>query len=166
MFPPRGFLDGFRVMRLTPCLVLTMAIIVGASVVPLSAASQPQSTPLPFDLASALDAYNKATINRDIATLAELVTDDYMLVNSDASVQDKASYLADFEMPGFRLESYVIEQPIYRVRGDAGLTGGTFRLNWVQEGRHHSRRLRISHLWFKRNGRWRIDYTQLTRIPE
>ena len=148
--------------------LFAIAAIAGAFAFTLapSSATQPQTNRLPSDLAGALIAYNQATISKDIATLAKLVTDDYMLVNSDSSVQGKASYLADFEEPGFSLEPYVIEQPVYRVRGDAALTGGTFRLNWTQEGRHQSRRLRIAHFWVKQNGRWLIDYTQLTRVLE
>ena len=146
--------------------LVAMAAIAGAFILAPSSATQSQATRLPSDLAGALSAYNQATINKDIAVLAGLVTDDYMLVNSDSSVQDKTSYLADFEVPGFKLEPYVIEQPIYRVRGDAALTGGTFNLNWTQEGRHLSRRLRIAHFWVKQNDRWLIDYTQLTKVPE
>jgi ketosteroid isomerase-like protein len=143
-----------------------MAATAAAFALAPASAIEPQASQLPSDLAWALAAYNQATIRKNVAVLAELVTDDYMLVNSDSSVQDKASYLADFKVPGFELEPYLIEQPVYRVRGEAALTGGTFRLNWTQEGRHHSRRLRIAHFWVKKNDRWLIDYTQLTRVPE
>ncbi len=118
------------------------------------------------ELALALDAYNRATIHSDTAALAALVTDDYMLVNSDSSVQDKRSYLADFAVPGFKLDPYRIERPIRKVEGDAALTGGTFQLGWIQDGRHHSRTLRIAHFWIRRHDRWQIAYTQLTRVPE
>jgi ketosteroid isomerase-like protein len=121
---------------------------------------------LPADLARALEAYNEATVHNDTAALARIVTDDYMLVNSDMSVQDKRSYLADFLVPGFKVDPYVVEQPVYRVRGDAALTGGMFQLGWTQDGSHHSRRLRIAHFWVRQDGRWRIAYTQLTRLPE
>jgi ketosteroid isomerase-like protein len=50
--------------------------------------------------------------------------------------------------------------------GNAALTGGVFNLGWTQEGRHQNRRLRIAHVWSKKDGRWRIAYTQLTRVPE
>lgn len=105
-------------------------------------------------------------MHNDTATLSGLVTDDYVLVNSDTSLQDKPSYLADFTVPGFRVDPYVLEQPVYKVSRDAALTGGIFRLGWTQEGRHQSRRLRIAHFWVKSDGKWRIAYTQLTRVPE
>ncbi|MGH6613590.1 nuclear transport factor 2 family protein [Sphingomonas sp.] len=132
----------------------------------LASAAPAESARLPADLAQALDTYNRATIGSDIPALSAIVTDDYMLVNSDASVQGKASYLHDFAVPGFKLDPYVVEQPVYKVRGDTALTGGVFQLSWTQEGSHHDRRLRIVHFWVKQDHRWRISYTQLTRVPD
>jgi ketosteroid isomerase-like protein len=120
---------------------------------------------LPADLAQAVEAHNRATMAKDIAALGDLVTDDYLLVNSDATTQDKRSYLADFEKPDFRIDPFTIEQPAYRIHGDTAMTGGVVTLDWTLAGRHESRRLRIAHMWVKREGRWRIVYTQLTRIP-
>jgi ketosteroid isomerase-like protein len=141
-----------------------IAAAIGLATIPVGAGAKP--TGLPDDLARALEAYNQATIHKDTATLSALVTDDYMLVNSDTSVQDKRSYLADFAVPGFTLDPYAIEQPVYKVRRDAALTGGSFKLSWTQDGRHQTRRLRIAHFWVKSDGKWRIAYTQLTRVPE
>lgn len=121
---------------------------------------------LPADLAQAVEAHNRATVAKDIAALGDLVTDDYLLVNSDATTQGKGSYLADFEKPDFRIEPFAIEQPVARVDGDTAVTGGVMTLRWTQAGRQESRRLRIAHVWSKQGGRWRIAYTQLTRAPD
>jgi ketosteroid isomerase-like protein len=148
---------------------IATAIIASALAIGLeepSASARPGSSEAPSDLAQAWDDYNKATIRNDVAKLATMVTDDYMLVNSDTSVQDKKSYLADFRVPGFKLDPYEIEQPLQKMWGNTALTGGVFNLGWTQEGRHQSRRLRIAHVWTKKGGRWRIAYTQLTRVPE
>jgi ketosteroid isomerase-like protein len=139
------------------------ALAAAAILSSLPAAAAPA---LPADLARALDAYNRATARSDTGVLAALVTDDYVLVNSDASVQGKASYLADFAAPGFKLDPYEVEGPLYRVGQDTALTAGSFRLGWTQDGRHQTRRLRIAHFWLNQDGRWRIAYTQLTRIPD
>ncbi|WP_447761035.1 nuclear transport factor 2 family protein [Sphingopyxis panaciterrae] len=124
------------------------------------------ATVLPDDLAQALDAHSRATVAKDIAALGALVTDDYLLVNSDATTQGKSSYLADFGKPDFRIEPFIIEQPTYRVDGDTAVTGGLMTLRWTQAGRQESRRLRIAHVWVRYGGRWRVAYTQLTRVPD
>jgi len=121
---------------------------------------------LPTDLARSLEQYNRATVQNDVATLSTLMADDYLLVNSDASVQDKASCLADFRAPGFKIDPYVVEQPVYKVHGNTALTAWAMRLGWTQSGQRQSRRLRIAHYWVKRGGRWQIEFTQLTRMPD
>lgn len=147
-------------------VVAIFAALALTTPVPNAAAATVPGKTLPPDLARALAAYNEATVRSDISSLARLVTDNYMLVNSDSSVQNKKSYLADFTVPGFKLDPYVIEQPVFRLFGGAALTGGLFTLGWTQDGHHQSRRLRIAHFWIRRDGRWRIAYTQLTRVPE
>jgi hypothetical protein len=87
-------------------------------------------------------------------------------VNSDASVQGKSSYLADFRAPGFTLDPYKIEQPFYRIHGDTAITGWRFHLTWTQDGKRQARFLHIVHSWVKQNGCWHIEYTQLTRVPD
>ena len=118
------------------------------------------------DLDAAVRAYDEATARNDVATLAQLVSDDYLLVNSDSSLQDKQSYLEDFKVPGFRLDPYVLEQPARRAWGDTALLAGVVNLSWTLESQRHLRRLRIAHIWTKQEGRWRLAYTQLTRVPE
>lgn len=121
---------------------------------------------LPSDLLKAIEDYDRATVSNDIATLATLVADDYVLVNSDSTLQDKQSYLEDFKVPGFKLDPYELQQQVRKVWGDAALLAGVVRLSWTLEDEHHARMLRIAHVWSRRNGRWQLAYTQLTRIPE
>ena len=118
------------------------------------------------DLDDAVLAYDQATVNNDVATLARLVSDDYVLVNSDSTLQDKQSYLEDFKVPGFKLDPYVLEQPARRAWGSTALVTGVVKLSWTLERQRHARRLRIAHVWRKQEGGWRLAYTQLTRVPE
>jgi hypothetical protein len=123
-----------------------------------------QSDSLPADLAGASKEYDQAQFRNDVAALGHLITDDFVLVNSDASVEDKAQFLADFELPGFKIEPYVIDQPIRKVWDNAALIGGIVHLNWTQDGKHGTRLLRVAYLWIKRNGKWQAAYVQLTRV--
>jgi ketosteroid isomerase-like protein len=141
-------------------LILIALTIVGLAVPSFASAAPPP------DLASAVRDYNEATIHKDIAKLSKLITDDYTLVNSDGSVQGKESYLADFRNPDFTLDPYTIEQPFYRVHGNSAITGWRFHLTWTQDGKQQARFLHIVHSWVKKNGRWHIEYTQLTRVPD
>ena len=117
-------------------------------------------------LDDAVRAYDQATARNDVAALAQLVCDDYLLVNSDSTLQDKQSYLKDFEVPGFKLDPYVLEQPVRRLWSDTALVAGRVQLSWTLQGEHQTRLLRIMHVWTKQEGRWRLAYTQLTRVPQ
>jgi hypothetical protein len=88
-----------------------------------------------------------------------------VLVNSDASVENKQQYLADFNLPGFKIEPSVREQPVEKVWNDAAVVGGLVHLNWTQDGQHQARLIRIAHVWALRDGQWRLTYTQVTRAP-
>jgi ketosteroid isomerase-like protein len=121
---------------------------------------------VPSDLAKAMKSYEQATFSNDIAALGELVSEDYLLVNSDTTLQDKQSYLADFKAPGFKLDPNPMQQAVLKVWGDAALAAGLLPLGWTQEGRHQRRLLRIAHVWTKHGGRWQLAYTQLTRVPQ
>lgn len=121
---------------------------------------------LPPDLAKAVNDYHQAHFNNDIPELERLVGDDYVLVNSDATVEDKHKVLADHSLPGFRTDPYVVEQAVNQVWDSAAVTSGLVRLSWTLDGKHHERVVRMAHVWAKRNGQWQAMYTQVTRVPE
>lgn len=120
---------------------------------------------LPPDLARAVHDYDQAQFSNDVATLEGLVADDFVLVNSNASVENKAQFLADFNLPGFKIEPYVIEQPVHRIWRDGALIGGLVNLRWTQDGQKQTRQLRVAYVWVKRDGHWLATYAQVTRIP-
>jgi ketosteroid isomerase-like protein len=121
---------------------------------------------LPAELVSAMATFDRAQWEADTATLARLVTDDYVLVNSDGSVDRKAKYLSDFLLPGLRMEPYVIEQRLEKRSDGTAVVFGLQRLSWTQDGTRHKRTLRIVHVWTNRSGRWQATHTQLTRVPD
>ena len=117
-------------------------------------------------LAEAVRAYDQAQLHNDVATLARLITDDYVLVNSNATVENKQQFLADFDLPGFKIDPYVMEEPVEQLLGDTAVRSGLVRLGWTQDGRHQTRALRMVYVWTKRDGRWQIAYTQVTSVPQ
>lgn len=121
---------------------------------------------LPPDLAKAVKDYHQAQYDNDIPELKRLVSDDYVLVNSDATVESKQKVLADHSVPGFRIDPYVVEQPVSTVWDNAAVIGGLVHLSWTQDGKHHTRLVRMAYVWAKRNGEWQTTYTQVTRVPQ
>ena len=131
----------------------------------LLSASRPVADELPAELAAALSSYDRAHYQSDLPRLASLVTDDYVLVNSDASVENKQQFLADFRLPGFKIEPYVREQSMNKVWDSGAVTAAIVRLSWTQDGMKHTRALRYADVWVKKDGRWQVTFTQVTRVP-
>jgi ketosteroid isomerase-like protein len=154
--------NGADLARRTLLAVAAMAPTLG-----ITGGAKPESTgtaDLPPELAKAIKEYDQATFRNDIVALADLVAEDYMLVNSDSTLQDKESYLADFTVPGFRLDPYVMEEPTLKIWGNTALIAGRLHLAWKQDGRRQNRLVRIAHLWVNDDHHWRLRYTQLTRV--
>jgi ketosteroid isomerase-like protein len=128
-------------------------------------ALRPAVDELPPDLAAALASYDRAHYQSDLPRLDSLVTDDYVLVNSDASVENKEQFLADFRLPGFKIEPYVREQSLNKVWDTGAVTAAIVHLSWTQDGAKHTRALRYADVWIKKNGRWQVTFTQVTRVP-
>jgi ketosteroid isomerase-like protein len=138
---------------------LVVALLVAGAVLAFAA-------DLPPDLAKAAKDYDRANVAGDIATLERLFADDYVLVNSDASVENKQQAIADFRVPGFKIDPYATTQPVETAWGDGAVIGGVVDLSWTQEGKHQQRLIRIAHVWAKRHGDWKMTYTQVTRVPQ
>lgn len=120
--------------------------------------------PLPRDLTAAVRSYDAAQSRNDTATLGKLVRDDFVLVNSNGTVENKPQFLADFHLPGFRIAPYVWREPVRKFWGDGAVVGGLIHLHWTQDGKSQMRTLRIAYVWMKRGGRWQAIYAQVTRV--
>ena len=120
---------------------------------------------VPADLAKAVKDYDEAQIQGDKAELQRLVADDYMLVNSSGRVQNKAELIADYTTPGYRIEPFEILQPVEKVWSDGAVMGGVVNLRGIDGGKPFSVTLRFADIWTKRNGKWQVIYTHVSKPP-
>jgi hypothetical protein len=118
---------------------------------------------VPADLAAAVKAYDKAQVDGNRAELERWLADDYLLVNSSGKLESKAQLIADYTAPGFTLEPFVIEQPVEKAWQDGAVMGGIATLRGTDGGKRYEVRLRFADIWAKRNGRWRVIYTQVNK---
>ena len=118
---------------------------------------------IPAELAARVHAYDEAQVKGDRAALEDLVADDYVLVNSSGQRQAKAELIHDYTKPGFKLEPFVIEEPVELVWSNGAVMGGVARIHGVDDGQAFDVRLRFSDIWAKRNGKWRVIYTHVNR---
>ena len=120
---------------------------------------------VPADLAKAVKDYDEAQIHGNKVELQRLVADDYTLVNSSGRIQSKAELIADYTTPGYRIEPFEILQPVEKVWSDGAVMGGVVNLRGIDGGKPFSVTLRFADIWAKRNGKWQVIYTHVSKPP-
>jgi hypothetical protein len=118
---------------------------------------------LPPDLAKAVADYDTAQIKGDGAKLKRLLADDYTLLNSSGSIESKAQLIADYTAPGYKLEPFVVREPIEKVWTDGAVMGGVATLRGVDGGKPFEVTLRFADIWAKRHGVWQVIYTHVSK---
>lgn len=136
--------------RLASAAVLMFAVHAGAA-------------GLPADLAEAAKAFDQAQMHHGGKALQRLLADDYVLVNSRGQVSGKAQFIKDYSDPGFRLDPYVVREPIERVWGDGAVLGGLVTMKGTNDGKAFNVDIRFADIWARRNGQWQVVYTGATR---
>jgi len=146
-------------------LVASLAFAAALLAVAPALASSPYAG-LPPDLEAAVEAYDAAQVNGDRAELERLVADDYVLVSGGGARQTKADLIRDYVAPGFKLDPFTIEEPVQQVWGaDSAVLGGRVDMQGTDGGERFRVMVRFADVWAKRDGRWRVVYSQVTRVP-
>jgi hypothetical protein len=139
---------------------LHLFLCIGALCVAAAAAPSAHLSP---DLAKAVVDYDAAQIKGDGAELKRLLADDYTLINSSGSIENKAQLIADYTAPGYKLDPFVVKQPIEKVWTDGAVMGGIATLSGTDGGKHFEVTLRFADIWAKRHGAWQVIYTHVSK---
>ena len=80
--------------------------------------------------------------------------------------QGKAELIRDYIAPGFKLDPFTIEDPVQQVWGaDAAVLGGRVDMQGTDGGQRFRVMVRFADVWARRDGQWRVVYSQVTRVP-
>jgi hypothetical protein len=139
--------------------------LAAATIAALTVATAANAADIPADLAKAVADYDQAQIHGDGAALQRLLADDYTLVNSKGEVESKAGLIADYTAPDYHIDPYVVREPIEKVWNDGAVMGGVVTLSGVSGGQKFSVSFHFADVWARRNGRWQVIYTEVTRPP-
>jgi hypothetical protein len=118
---------------------------------------------IPKDLRKAVEDYDHAQVNANGAELRRLVADDYVLVNSSGRVQKKADLIAEYLSPDYKIEPYTVLEPVEKVWKDGAVMGGLVHLKGVSGGKPFAVSLRFADIWAKRNDKWQVIYTHVSK---
>src|SRR4051812_8727879 len=119
---------------------------------------------IPADLKQAVHDYDAAQVKGDGPELRRLLADDYTLVNSGGHIQNKDELIADYTSPGYKLNPFTVLEPVEKVWSDGAVMGGIATLSGTEGGKAFAVTLRFADVWAKRNGRWQVIYSQVSRV--
>jgi hypothetical protein len=120
---------------------------------------------VPPDLAKAAYFYDDAQMSQNGKMMNAILADDYKLIGGSGSVEDKQHFIADVVDPKFKQLPITIEEPLHIVWKDGAVLGGLVHNKWLQDGKPGSATMRFGDVWAKRDGKWRVVYTEVTRMP-
>ena len=118
----------------------------------------------PADLAKAVADYDAAQIQGDGKALKRLLAEDYSLVNSAGTIENKDQLIADYTAPGYKLDPFTVLEPIEKVWDDGAVMGGVATLSGTDGGKRFAVTLRFADIWAKRHGVWQLIYTQVSKV--
>ena len=121
-----------------------------------------QANDVPADLAKAVKDYDEAQIHGNRAELERLLADDYTLISSRGLVENKADLIAEYTAPGYKIEPFVVREPVEKVWNDGAVMAGIATLKGIDGGKPFSMDLRFADIWAKRNGKWQVVYTHVS----
>lgn len=105
-----------------------------------------------------------AEVRGDSAALAELSTEDFMLVGPVGFVLDRDQWLARYPDGGLITRSLVWDELTVRVHGDAAIVIGRHTQEGTFQGHPVDGAFRSTHIAVRREGRWRLVGVHLSTI--
>ena len=141
--------------RISVCLLLAAAALLGQST---NAAEQ--------TLIQIEQEWSQADLHKDAAVLNRILADDWIGIDFEGAVLNKAQALRGIASGSAALESTVLRDMKVRVYGDTAVITGTD----TEKGEYHGKDSSGVYLWtdvfVRRNGRWQAVSSQSTKLTK
>ncbi len=111
-------------------------------------------------------AWTQAHLHGDFTTLARMMAEDYVRIQPDGSVVDRAACLASYVPEARQWEMAEGDEYDVRVYGDTALVVGRWRARGVNRGEVFDYAARFLSVYVKRNGQWQMVAEQSTDIRD
>ena len=103
-------------------------------------------------------------VKNDVAAAERLLADEYVFLQADGAISNKAENLAVLRSPDFVCESMKTEDVQVRVYGDVALVFGRAVMKMANKVSNASGAYHYMDVWVKRGGRWQNVASQATRL--
>jgi ketosteroid isomerase-like protein len=109
-------------------------------------------------------ALGQAMIHKDIATLSNVVADDWTIQNDSGAMGTKAGFISDVQSGALVVTTFKLHDLHIRVLGNVAFVQGFDDEESSYKGKPSNGTYNWLDVWEKRGGRWVSVATQLTRV--
>jgi ketosteroid isomerase-like protein len=118
------------------------------------------------DLVSIDKRMQRAFVDRDVATLEKILTEDYVLVLPSGTERTRAPILADVASPDIVFEINESSGWEVRVHGDTGIVVALLHQKGTSHGQAFDHVVKFSDTYVREHGVWRNVHAHASRITE
>jgi ketosteroid isomerase-like protein len=105
-----------------------------------------------------------AVVKGDVATLEGLTSDDYILINANGQLSDKATTMNNIKTGNIKLTANEVSDLKVRVYGNTAVVTGKSDAKGTIGGRELKGPVMFTRVYVKRNGKWQSVAFQQTPI--
>ena len=108
--------------------------------------------------------FAEAIVRNDLEGIGRLVTDDWIIIEPNGEIVDRARFFEVIESGALTHEMMESENFRVRVYGDSAVVTGVTRTKGKFMGQEFSIQERATDVFVRRDGRWQCVLTHLTRF--
>lgn len=106
--------------------------------------------------------WTDAHLRGDVATIARLMAHDYMKINADGSVTDRATTLASYTPETRYWEQAQGDEYLVQIYGETAVVIGRWTARGINNGERFDYSARFMSVYVKRDGEWKMVAEQST----
>ena len=140
-----------------------ITLLITAAAVPLLAQTKSTGTQEVLKLE---DEFGRAMIKNDPEAIGRLLADDWIIIDADGGIIDRARFLAVIRSGSLSHEVMDSRDVRVRIYGNSAAVTALTTTTGKFGGQEFNTQERATDLWVKKNGRWMCVLSQLTRFSK
>ena len=123
------------------------------------------ATPIDTALLAAADAFDRAQLAQDQATMEQMVLDELIFIDGSGKRLGKKELIAGWMTPGDKYDpAEPIDRTVTPLGRDAAVVGAEVNICGTSGGARFCSRIRFADTFVKVGKQWRVAHIQVTRI--
>ena len=140
-----------------------IALLITGAAVPLIAQTKSTGTQ---EILKLEDEFGHAMIKNDPEAIGRLLADDWIIIDPDGGIIDRARFLAVIRSGTLSHEVMDSRDVRVRIYGNSAAVTALTTTTGTFSGQEFKTEERATDLWVKKNGQWMCVLSQLTRISK